>query len=58
MIHISLNANFFIFLPGLFPTNNDSLVCPCSGQRVIVQQKDGEQVVENVVTIQVQWRLV
>jgi hypothetical protein len=30
-------------------------LCACSGQRVIVQEKNEEQVVENVVTIQVGW---
>ena len=33
------------------------LLCACSGQRVIVQEKNEDQMVENVVTIQVGWNL-
>ena len=33
------------------------LLCACSGQRVIVQEKNEDQIVENVVTIQVGWNL-
>lgn len=46
----------FLFFPAGLSCNFEIMImfCTCSGQRVIVQEKNEDQEIENVVTIQVQ----